>query len=301
MGSRPRRSLKELSAEVATNPDSAAFVELVAAYRERGDLDRALRLCLRGLARHPTHVEAHYECGRVYEARGEPELALDEWAIVSRLAPDHVEARIATADLLVREGRAHAATREIEAARRLAPHHPRVRELSRQVAAPGPEDAENPAVSSVESGSRSEPPPTGVPGHERIPGDDRARDGDRRNRSEAQGVARARAEPAGPRAVLSLNGNGQVQEGDLPLVQGGGREELIDALTGIRADAERMTGYLELGAWVGLVVEGRAVRLSVAPLDAGIIAMVTESSVPAGRAARWLARERDGTTPEGVE
>lgn len=121
MAGNARRSLQELSAEVATNPNSTAFVELAGAYRERGDLQRALWLCLRGLQRHPTHVEAHHELGRIYEARGERELALDEWSIVRQLAPEHLPSRLDLIRLFLAERRFEDAEQELRAAEELAP------------------------------------------------------------------------------------------------------------------------------------------------------------------------------------
>ncbi len=161
MRSKDRRSLHELSAEVATNPQSTAFVELAAAYRERGDVERALRLCLRGIQRHPTHVEAHFELGRIYEARGDRELALDQWGIVRQLAPEHLPTRLALVRLYLAEGRADDAHVELESARRLAPSNGALAQLAERVkAACGePETPVQPATAGQqESEDRPEPP-----------------------------------------------------------------------------------------------------------------------------------------------
>ncbi len=135
MAGNARRSLQELSAEVATNPNSTAFVELAAAYRERGDLQRALWLCLRGLQRHPTHVEAHHELGRIYEARGERELALDEWSIVRQLAPEHLGSRLDLIRLFLAEQRLADAEEELRAAEEMAPNDERLRGYWRELEA----------------------------------------------------------------------------------------------------------------------------------------------------------------------
>jgi len=82
MAGSTRRSLQELSAEVATNPKSTAFVELAAAYRERGDLQRALWLCLRGLQRHPTHVEAHLNMGMALNSVGKYSQAVSHFEYI---------------------------------------------------------------------------------------------------------------------------------------------------------------------------------------------------------------------------
>ncbi len=162
-----RRSIAELSAEVAANPDSPATVELAAAYRERGDLDRALRLCLRGLERHPTLVSAHYELGLIYRARGEHQLALDEWGMVKRLAPDHVEARCALAEAYVSEGRQEEALRELVEGLQLRPGQPKLLALVEELGgvpaaaedggAAGPPAAAPPAAAEEAAPSGADP------------------------------------------------------------------------------------------------------------------------------------------------
>lgn len=272
-----RRSIRELSAEVATNPDSAAFVELVAAYRERGDLDRALRLCLRGLARHPTHVEAHFELGRVYEERGERELALDEWGIVRRLAPDHIEARLRTVRLLLREGRTDPAARELRSLHEIAPDDPRVRELWGRFGHPESRPAARDARADEPSPEAPAPPSADPPVPARSSGPE----------MEAPGSGDGLVQ-----GTLLLDAEGSVVGHELPNISSAARGELADTLRGVRAEAERMTEYLGLGAWTGLVVEGSRSRLAIEPLDPGVVTIWTDARVPAGRAARAVSRAR---------
>lgn len=248
------RSLHELSAEVATNPNSTAFVELATVYRERGDLERAKRLCLRGLQRHPTHVEAHFELGRIYEAQGERELALDEWSIVRQLAPDHIPSRRAAVRLFIEEGRRAEAERELRDARRLAPEDETLARLWEQLRELRREDAALEAAELFEHLER---------------------------------------EQAGTLGVLLVDAGGEVLAGKLRARAVASDGELSLNLSGARSEAERVASYLQLGCWRAMVVEGKEARLAVSPVRGGVIIVATAPDVPAGRAARVVRRARE--------
>jgi tetratricopeptide (TPR) repeat protein len=252
-----RRSLQELSAEVATNPNSTAFVELAAAYRERGDLDRALRLSLRGLQRHPTHVEAHYELGRIYELRGERELALDEWGIVRQLAPDHLPSRLALIHLFIDEGRMADAENEVKAAWKISPDDAEVARLWKRVQAARAEGA----------GEEEAQPPTGELG--KLP----------------SGVG-------GMLGVLLVDAGGQVLDGRMTPDGVESDRMLGVTLSGAKKEAERVASYLDLGDVQGMVIESSVARLTMSTLGDGMIVVATVSELPAGQAARVVQRAR---------
>ena len=269
------RSIQELSAEVATNPNSTAFVELAAAYRERGDLERAARLCLRGLERHPTHVEAHYELGRIYEARGERELALDEWSIVRQLAPDHLPAVCASIRLYMEEGRLSDAARDLGEARKLSPGDPAVRALARSYEAASARAGNGSESARVEARSRSAEAEAAPESAVTDEGGD------------------AGASP-GAMGVLMVDPHGRITAGG---VKGGSSSEvktLARSLSGARAEAERVASYLNIGEWSSMVVETKSARLSVSPVGEGVIIVATDPSLPAGQARRIVQRARKG-------
>ncbi|HEV2147999.1 MAG TPA: tetratricopeptide repeat protein, partial [Longimicrobiaceae bacterium] len=85
--------IRAWSEEVARDPNTLAFFPLAEAYRREGRRDAALRLCLRGLERHPTHVEGHYLLGRLYREGGASVKAFDEWDMALSLDPEHAGAR----------------------------------------------------------------------------------------------------------------------------------------------------------------------------------------------------------------
>jgi tetratricopeptide (TPR) repeat protein len=246
--------------KVATNPNSTAFVELAGLYRERGDLDRAMRLCLRGLQRHPTHVEAHFELGRIYEARGERELALDEWEMVQQLAPDHLSSRLASVELYLEEGRNVEAESELKEAERLAPDHSSVTALRK-------------LVDTLPKEPESEPEP-----------------------AEPGGVFDAIEADPGTLGVMLVDSDGGFIEGHAPGSENASEAAVGVNLISARAEAERVASYLELGDLKGMVVEGSGARLTISPVGRDVIIVATKSDLPAGQAARlaqraWAAAE----------
>ncbi len=251
MAANARRSLRELSAEVATNPNSTAFVELAAAYRERGDLQRALWLCLRGLQRHPTHVQAHYELGCIYEARGERELALDEWSIVLQLAPEHVASRLALIRLYLEEGRRAEAEAELEAAQAVTPGDPTLAELWSRLEAIGDDSALGEGAGVFDELVASSP---------------------------------------GTLGVLLADSEGRVIVGHMPDRGVESDMALAVNLNGARAEGKRVASYLNLGDLKGLVVEGEAARLTVSSMGEHVIIAATSRDLPAGRAVRVVQR-----------
>ncbi|UCC47909.1 MAG: tetratricopeptide repeat protein [Gemmatimonadota bacterium] len=259
MAESTRRSLQELSAEVAANPNSTAFVELAAAYRERGDLDRALRLCLRGLQRHPTHVEAHCELGRIYEQRGERELALDEWGIVLQLAPDHLPSRLSVIRLYLDEGRRADAEQELLVARKIAPGDATVAELSSRLQA------------TRRDGDEAETTTTAVSGL----------------------FTTLEREAPGTLGALLVDATGQLVEGRMT-PRGVESDRMLGVtLSGARAEAERVASYLQLGGLQSLLIESAVVRLTISEVGRNTLIVATACDLPAGQAARVLERARE--------
>lgn len=246
-----RRSLQELSAEVATNPSSTAFVELAAAYRERGDLQRALWLCLRGLQRHPTHVEAHFELARIYELRGELELALDELGIVRQLAPEHIPARVALLRIYLAQGRLRAAERELQSAMIVAPNDPELAKVRQRLRARGEVKEVDPAQSVFDQLVRENP---GVLG------------------------------------AMVIDPDGKILAGRLQRRGVEANGTLAANLSGARDEAARVASYLKLGGLRGIIVEGAAARITVSSIGKGAVVVATSSELPPGQATRVRRR-----------
>lgn len=279
-----RRSIAELSAEVAANPDSTATVELARAYRERGDLERALRLCLRGLERHPELVSAHLELGLIYWAGGERQLAVDEFGMVKRLAPDDVEARTTLVRLYAAEGRRDDALRELRDALAVKPDDRTLRALRAELADTGEPAGEDGAAGGAGGGATPSGAAAAALAAEAAPSA-----GARPAPSPAPSVEAA-FEGIGPDAewlgAVVVGGEGRVLLGRITT---GGRSvggELASHLAGAPEEAAGAASYLGLGEWQTLVVESESVRLIVEPVGGHLLIVAARPETPPGRTLR---------------
>lgn len=118
--------LERLRERYHENREGRIFAPLADAYRKRGDLDEALRVCRKGLALHPDYSSAHVilakihldrgdqdaaetafdrvleldpqnllalaNLGRLADAAGRTEIAVEYWTRLLELDPDHEEA-----------------------------------------------------------------------------------------------------------------------------------------------------------------------------------------------------------------
>ena len=92
------------SDELARDPSSLVFLPLGEALRQRGQLDLARKVTVRGLERHPHDPEAHDLLARIHADRGDLQAAYDEWDMVLRLVPGHVGATKGMAFIRFQQG-----------------------------------------------------------------------------------------------------------------------------------------------------------------------------------------------------
>lgn len=81
-----------------TNPNSQIFAALAEAYRKRGDLDTAFRICQNGLKIHPSYGSAHVVMAKVNLDRG-----LYDWAETEVLKARSIEGNSRGIELLLAE------------------------------------------------------------------------------------------------------------------------------------------------------------------------------------------------------
>ncbi len=252
--------IREWSEEVAGNPASLRFFPLAEIYRAQGRRDAALRLCLRGLERHPAHLEAHHLLGHLYLEGGDAERAADEWEEALRLAPDHVPSRRAAGLLAAEQGHWQRALLHLDT-----------------LAAAGPLDR---AAAAAHAAARAQtaPPPPAAPAPE--PG--LAAD----PLLALDGALRGIAAQPGVLGALALDENGCVVAGTLQ-VEGAERSaESAAALEGTAGDARQAARNLDLGEWRGILLETPRVAVRLTPLSGGLATVTAERGVPAG----WLLR-----------
>jgi tetratricopeptide (TPR) repeat protein len=303
--------LQKLSDEVARDPSSLAFLPLARAYRRQGHRDAALRLCLRGLAQHPTNAEAHGLLALLYLEAGDRQRAFDEWSIVLTLDSTNFDAQRGIGFYYLERQDVPAARRHLERAALQRPEDPAVREalaLLRGQDRPAAEPRPRPAPASP---ARSTPPPPAPPraaaaapaGAPSLPPAG----------GESTGVeaatAQAVAAPApvtrdplrlfesllgeGPfLGALLLDPQGLVLAGTL--AEESGAEALGAVIGGAIDEAARAAGYLALGRWRGILLETSNAVLHLSPLsDRSVVLLAARRGAPAGWVLRTAARAAD--------
>jgi predicted regulator of Ras-like GTPase activity (Roadblock/LC7/MglB family) len=291
------QQVRQWSDELAADPASLAFLPLAQAYREMGRGDAATRLCLRGLERHPNHVDAHHLLGLLYREGGEGLKAADEWGIVLALAPEHSEARRELGFGALARGDWAAAIRHLEIAlandvtdgevrdaletawarrRGDVPPPPRVVPVQ-QPAPAAPVVAEAPTE------------PIAAPAVSAPPGWDGGREFDA-----VAGEFRALGGERGMVGAVLLDPQGFVVAGEMRV---GGRDragEIAAVLSGASSEAERAVRHLKMGAWKGILVETPKAVVRLAPTgDGGMVAVAGRRDVPMGWVLRVAARARE--------
>ncbi len=92
---------------------------------------------------------------------------------------------------------------------------------------------------------------------------------------------------------MLIGGDGQVVEGRMSRRGTESDRMLGVTLNGAKSEAVRVTSYLELGKLQGMVIESAVARLTMSPVDDGIVVVATRADVPAGQAARVVQRARE--------
>jgi predicted regulator of Ras-like GTPase activity (Roadblock/LC7/MglB family) len=268
--------IRRLSDELARDPASLVFVQLAESLRRHGQLDHALRIALRGVERHPNHVDGHDLLARIAADRGELDRALAAWDSVLRLAPTHVGAKKGLGFLCFHQGRLDAAETHLSEAAKHDPGDAGVAAALRHVrAARGtrPDDGD------IGTGEGTRPPP----------------DSDRTPIAPASDDPRmlfAELLSEDDQTAILLDRNGLVLAGSYFTFDGRDVAHEVGAeLSGVSDEADRATRYLDIGDWSMIVVETEAAAVAIAPTEAdGLLLLATGSSTPLGLTQRLLER-----------
>ncbi|MEN8374397.1 MAG: tetratricopeptide repeat protein [Gemmatimonadota bacterium] len=280
------------SLEVARDPGAPTFVNLADAYRRQGNLDGALRVCLRGLERRPDHAGAHALLARLHLERGEREKAFDEWGVVLRLDPAHFEANRGMGFVRLERGDLLGATAYLERAAARRPADALTREAlelvarkTAQAAPSGPLLGHQAAASEASRPPAPAPPPGPVADTRSTPTPTPAPAG--------QGDSPASAAPSardpgrlfeelagnGPfRGALLVDGAGFVIGGRLgtPAVES---DAAGAALRGAAGEAERTAELLGLGAWRGVHMQTDDAAAHLGPVGKRHAVLITADGV----------------------
>jgi tetratricopeptide (TPR) repeat protein len=248
-----------LSAQLARDPGSLAFVRLGEALRELGQVDAAAKVAVTGLEHHPNLPDAHDLYARILVDAGDPERAADEWSIALALEPRHAGAHKGLGFVNFRRGDVDAALEHLELALAADPaDHSIVQALAtvRQAAA--------------QTGTRASDSPEGAP----------------------EPVSVFAGLEGADNALLLVDVQGRVLAGGLRSARAEDVAEAVAAyLAGVSQEAERTARLLDLGEWRWIIAEGTEghLHLSMPAADA-LLLLVRDRSVPAGRLARQAGR-----------
>jgi len=282
--------IRTLTARVAEEPTSLAFLELAEALRRRGQLDAAGKVARGGLIRYPGLADAHDLMARILSDQGDLAGAFDAWADALRLDPMRTGALKGIAFLYFRAGDAAAAIAHLQRAAEVDPDDisiaqalARVRRDSRAMpSAPEPVEEEMPAPA---------PAPAPVPVAEK------------QSRPAMDEAGSAFAAIDGGRSVVLVDANGLLLAGSLTTPDGAEKGDRVAAeLAGVSREASRAGRLLGLGQWHSITLEcPDAHCVLVQPTTDTILLAAREPSLPiarvvlvAERAAReartWLER-----------
>jgi predicted regulator of Ras-like GTPase activity (Roadblock/LC7/MglB family) len=265
--------IKTLTARLAQEPSSLAFLDLGEALRRRGQLDAAYKVARGGLARYPTLADAHDLIARILGDQDDLAGAFDAWADALRFDPMRIGALKGIAFLYFRAGDVPAALDHLRRASEIDPDDPSIQQaIERVTSAPAPSAKPLAAPASATHPTALEPIPQLANGN-------------------------------GDQGVMLVDGNGLRLHGTL---RSPGDEDVGDRvaaeLAGVSREAARTSRLLGLGTWEAIAVESPEGNLFlVPPTPETLLLTVRDASLPlarlgliAERAAReareWLAR-----------
>ena len=286
--------IRALTARMAEEPGSLAFLELAEALRRRGQLEAAFKVARGGLSRYPGLADAHDLMARVLSDQGDLAGAFDAWSSALQLDPMRTSALKGIAFLYFRAGDTPAALDHLQRAMEVDPDDPTIRQAFGRIGAGRSEPssaqdvAAGPSLRAMdlpsraadlplratdlplrESARRAEPPsgPTPAPASAgRTPGLFDGVDG-------------------GARGLLLIDGNGLRLGGELASSDGQEAGDRVAAqLAGVSREAARATRLLGLGSWHTIAIECPDGHLVLAQPTADTVLLASrDPSIPMGR------------------
>jgi tetratricopeptide (TPR) repeat protein len=244
--------IKTLTARLAEEPASLAFLELGEALRRRGQLDAAYKVARGGLARYPALADAHDLLGRILGDQGDLAGAFDAWAEALRFDPMRIGALKGIAFLYFRAGDVPAALEHLRRAAEIDPDDPSIIQ----------------AVERVRSGTvSSAEPPLSAPA------------------PSSNGTKASAGLGESEQGMMLVDGNGLRIRGTLmsPSHEDVG-DRVAGELAGVSKEASRTARLLGLGGWQSIAVESPEGNLYLVPPTAdSLLLSVSDPSLPMAR------------------
>jgi tetratricopeptide (TPR) repeat protein len=252
--------IRALTARLAEEPGSLAFLELAEALRRRGQLDAAHKVARGGLARYPGLADAHDLMARVLSDQADLAGAFDAWSSTLQLDPMRVSALKGLAFLYYRAGDRGAALEHLQRALDVDPDDRSVAQALARIAAERRTDEAASSTGTPAAVPAPAPPPAAAS-------------------SPFDGVE------GGERGLLLVDANGLRLGGRLEAPDGGDSSDRVAAqLAGVSREAGRATRLLGLGAWHAIAVESPDGHLVLAaPTSDTVLLAAREPSLPLGR------------------
>ena len=261
--------IRTLTARVAEEPSSLAFLELGEALRRRGQLDAAYKVARGGLIRYPALADAHDLVARILGDQGDLAGAFDAWVEALRFDPMRIGALKGIAFLYFRAGDVPAALEHLQRAAEIDPDDEsiiqaigRIR-LATQAEPEGHVGGEGNGVAELPA----------VPDH--VPAADAG-----------QGAFQPGSDN-GDHGSMLVDGNGLRLSGTVcsPAQEDVG-ERVAAELAGVSKEAVRTSRLLGLGTWQAIALEAPDWNLFlVAPTPDTLLFTARESSLPMARLA----------------
>lgn len=269
--------IRVLTARVADEPTSLAFLDLAEALRRRGQLEAAVKVTRGGLSRYPGLADAHDLMGRILSDQGDYAGAFDAWADALRLDPMRTGALKGIAFLYFRAGDAPAAVEHLQRAAEVDPDDLGIAQALTRVRR------------NAHLAHHGESPPIDAPSAP----------------APQQESEHPIAAFEGGHAVVLVDANGLVLAGSLTAPDGTEACDRVAAeLAGASREASRAARLLALGHWHSITLECPDAHLVLLqPTTETVLLAAREPSLPiarvallADRAAReaksWLERVR---------
>ena len=271
--------IRELTTQLASDPQSLVFLELGEALRSRGQPAAAYKVARMGVNRYPELAAAHDLLARVLADQGDRHAAAEAWRRVLELSPGHIGANKGLAFLAFRAGDPEGALPFLESALGAAPGDEglavavlRVRTALDSAATRAASAAASQTVSQAAAPGMLR----GVEGFE--PFED-------------------------ARGVVLLDAQGLRLAGTLEAPDGSDVSDALAAhLQGVSREAARAARLLDLGAWETVTAESADGHLLVLPpTQSTVLVLLRDARVPVGRlgliaeqaaraARNWLER-----------
>ncbi len=270
--------IRELTAQLASDPQSLVFLELGEALRNRGQPAAAYKVARMGVNRYPELAASHDLLARVLADQGDRHAAAEAWRRVLELSPGHIGANKGLAFLAFRAGDPEGALPFLESALGAAPGDEGLASAVQRVRTALDSAATRAASAAAQTAAQAE----------------------------ATGALRG-AEQFEPfedaRGVVLLDSQGLRLAGTLEAPDGSDVSDALAAhLQGVSREASRAARLLDLGAWETVTAESADGHLLVLPpTQSTVLVLLRDARVPVGRlgliaeqaaraARNWLER-----------